>query len=160
MTMKWPGMDRALFVPRGLSPGGFRVPMEPSHTHSSVSGGRGWGPGWGRSERGVRGVQAQGPGPGAAGRWCALGGPSRPLAIRLLLAPRFQAKHAKIGEVVTLTVYRDGEAQDMQVTVGGTTKTLGSTHKVKSRGSVSHNIRYQKPSMRQPSMASKPSMKR
>jgi len=56
-----------------------------------------------------------------------------------------KVKNSKIGEKVTLAVYRGTESHDFVVTIIGTTKALGSIRKVHSKTQVSHNIRYEKP---------------
>uniref|UniRef100_A0A7S1NM55 GST N-terminal domain-containing protein n=1 Tax=Eutreptiella gymnastica TaxID=73025 RepID=A0A7S1NM55_9EUGL len=52
-----------------------------------------------------------------------------------------KVKGSQIGEIVTLSVYRDGEPQEVPLTIGGTEKTMGK-RTVTSRGQVGHNIRY------------------
>lgn len=64
-----------------------------------------------------------------------------------------KVKGSKIGERVTLTVYRGTEPHDVVVTIGGTSKEKGGIRKVASRTQVSHNIRYEKP----PTFATTPS---
>lgn len=59
-----------------------------------------------------------------------------------------KVKGSKIGEVVNLKVFREGEPMDIKLTIGGTSKALGRTRTVHSSGQVQHNIRYRKPSVK------------
>eukprot|EP00668_Euglena_longa_P040532 GGOE01053363.1.p1 GENE.GGOE01053363.1~~GGOE01053363.1.p1 ORF type:complete len:695 (-),score=97.85 GGOE01053363.1:415-2412(-) len=56
-----------------------------------------------------------------------------------------KVKNSKIGEQVTLTIYRGSLQEDFVVTIGGTSKATGSVRKVVSKTQVAHNIRYDKP---------------